>query len=360
MDDQLTSLFKLVKKDIGKDEHGNEKVFKGDDLSMGSVVKYGVPSGIPEMDIFLGCRGGYPAGKIVEFYGKPMCGKTTAALQAAAEWQKRGGGVAFIDTEQSFDPVRATQLGVNAAEVLKTEARTVEDIFTQIKKILDSLGTDEKGFDKPFLIIVDSVNGVPVARDAAGDLEKHEQVGAEAKMIKRGCRQVNSILDTIKAQPTIIFINHAVTKIGVSFGKQTDSGGGLGIKFYSSVRVEFAGTGWEKDKDGARTGQKINVEIVKLKGGQIEYPKFKATLLNKSGFDKRGSLLSAMLVTSFAHRSKGSQINTILGDTAYEVQIKSSEWNDWLVEQGGYDVVYDRWRKWCVSRKILRLWGQTA
>ena len=356
MNDQIASLFKLVKKSIGDDENGHGKVFKGDDLSMGSVVKYGVPSGIPEMDLFLGQKGGFPAGKIIEFYGKPMCGKTTAALQAAGEWQKRGGAAMFIDTEQSFDPLRTRQLGCNPEEVIKVEARTVEEIFTAI---LDTIKSLNKSYDKPLLIIVDSVNGVPTIADAKGDLEKEARVGHEAKMIKRGCRQVNSILDTIDCKPTIIFINHAVTKIGgPAFSKQTDSGGGLGIKFYASVRIEFAHVGYNKDKtSGARLSQKVNVEIVKLKGGQIEFPQFQIALLNKSGFDKRGSLMTAMVASGFAKRPKGAQITTLLPDTAYEIALKSSEWSDWLESQGGYDTVYGKWRAWAVKQKVLFPWG---
>jgi protein RecA len=359
IDEQTAALFKLLKKNIGPDEDGHDRVFKGDDLSMGSVVKYGVPSGIPELDVFLGQKGGYPAGKIIEFYGKPMCGKTTAALQAAAEWQKRGGVVMFIDTEHSFDPTRARQLGCNPEAIIKVEARTIEEIFTHIKETIGTLGED---YDKPFLIIVDSVNGVPTLSDAKGDLEKHERVGHEAKMIKRGCKQVNSILDKIKCQPSIIFINHAVTKIGVSFGKQTDSGGGLGIKFYSFVRLEFAGIGWDTmqsgAKKGARIGQKVQVEIVKLKGGIVEWPKFQIVLRNKDGFDKRNSLLTAMVSTGFAKRPKGSQVITILPDSeSLKTQVKTTEWLDWLNNNGGYDAVYMKWRQWAIERKIIQPWG---
>jgi protein RecA len=363
IDEQTASLFKALKKNIGSDKEGHDKTFRGDDLSMGSVVKYGVPSGIPEMDLYLGQRGGYPGGKIIEFYGKPMCGKTTAALQAAAEWQKRGGGAMFIDTEMSFDPERALQLGVNTASLTVVAARTIEEIFTTIKDGLKTL-KDSK-YDKPFLFIVDSVNGAPTQPDVDGDLEKHERVGFEAKMIKRGLKQINPMLDQVGCNPSIIFINHAVTKISaMAFGKKTDSGGGLGIKFYSTVRVEFTGIGTEKmtvgpDK-GAKTGQKISVEIVKLKGGSLKYAKFNIVLQNDDGFDKRFSLRSAMVATNFASLPKGSQVITILPGSAMEVQVKTTEWNDWLRDMGGYDKVYLQWRKWAIDQKVLKPWGRTA
>ncbi len=363
IDADTADLFKALKKNIGPDRDGQDRVFHGDDLSMGSVVKYGIPSGIPEMDLYLGQRGGYPAGKIVEFYGKPMCGKTTAALQAAAEWQKRSGGVMFIDTEMSYDPERARQLGVNTRNLSVVAARTIEEIFTIIKHGLKTL-KDTK-YEKPFLFIVDSVNGAPTQPDVDGDLEKHERVGFEAKMIKRGLKQVNPMLDKVPCQPSIIFINHAVTKISaMSFGKKTDSGGGLGIKFYSTVRVEFTGIGTERmtvgpDK-GAKTGQKIAIEIVKLKSGMLKYPKFNIVLQNEDGFDKRFSLRVAMIASQFAKLPKSAQVITILPGTAHETQVKTTEWNDWLRDEGGYDAVYLKWRAWAIEHKFLLPWGGVA
>jgi recombination protein RecA len=352
MDDTTAKLFGLLKKEIGED-----RVYHGDDLSMGSVAKYGVPTGIPELDLYLGEKGGYPAGKIIEFYGKPMCGKTTAALQAAAEWQKRGGVVTFIDTEQSYDIRRARELGCNTKEIIKVDARTIEEVFESIKSTLVTL--KDTNFDKPFLFIVDSVNGVPTQADADGDLEGHAQVGFEAKQIKRGCRQINPVLDTVPCQPSIIFINHAVTQIGKMFGKQTESGGGLGIKFYSSVRLEFAPVSFVTDtKTKARTGQKIAVEIRKLKGAPVAYPKLQVTLNNADGFDKRFSLQVAMVATGFAKRPKGSSVVTVLPDTEHETQVKTTEWADWINNQeGGYDRVYLNWRNWAKTQGILNPWG---
>jgi len=73
----------------------------------GAIMKLGeqvdrkvsvVPSGSLALDIALGV-GGYPRGRIVEIYGPESSGKTTVALHAIAEVQKRGGQAAFIDAE---------------------------------------------------------------------------------------------------------------------------------------------------------------------------------------------------------------------------------------------------------------------
>ena len=94
----------------------------------GSVMKLGkndrsmdvetVSSGSLGLDIALGV-GGLPKGRIVEIYGPESSGKTTLALHAVAEAQKKGGICAFIDAEHALDPVYARKLGVNVDDLLK-------------------------------------------------------------------------------------------------------------------------------------------------------------------------------------------------------------------------------------------------
>lgn len=64
------------------------------------------PSGCLTLDRALG--GGYPKGRIIEVYGPEASGKTTLALHAIAEVQKRGGTACFIDAEHAFDAAYAS------------------------------------------------------------------------------------------------------------------------------------------------------------------------------------------------------------------------------------------------------------
>jgi RecA/RadA recombinase len=359
MDEKFKKLFDLTKKNDAL------TVFAGDDLSMGSVAPYGISTGIAELDLYLGAKAGLPASKVIEFFGKQMCGKTTAALQAAAEWQKRGGLVIFIDTEKSFDPKRARELGCVPEDIFKHEADTIEEIFKVMIHYFGDIDVETKkkskkgtldGADFPVLVIVDSVTGVPTIADAQGDIDASDRPGFEAKQIKRGLKKVNPILSQLTCKPTIIFINHAIAKIG-AFGKKTDSGGGMGIKFYSTVRVEFTAISAIKNKTtGERLGQKIKVFIEKLKGGHLTAPDMTLDLTNDLGFDRYESLKLAMISTGFAARPAGAQVVTILPGTPHELQFKQTDFRKW-VEETSYDEVYNKWRKWCVKEGYLQPWG---
>jgi len=349
IDPEIAELFNALKKD--KDIAG--LVWKGDDLSMDSIPPFGIPTGIPELDLYLGKRGGYPVAKIIEFYGFQMCGKTTAAYQAAAEWQKRNGIVFFIDTEKSFDPKRAAQLGCSSENIIVMEANTIEQVFSHIiDKILEP--GKKAGLTRPVLIIVDSVNGVPTARDAEEAIDKNDQVGFEARQIKRGCRKINPILSDYEFNPTIIFINHAYAKIGGYGG--AESGGGHGIKFYATVRVCFTHISAVREKE-ERVGQKIAVQITKLKGGALDHDKLQLQLDNEAGFNKYLSLRDAMTATEYAYRAKSSQVLTMFYNTENAVDIKNADFKEWVEESGGYDAVYLNFRNWCIRSGFIEPWG---
>lgn len=351
IDPKVAELFNLLK----KDKDLGDQVFLGDDITMDSVAPYGVSTGIPLLDLYLGGKGGLPAGKIVEFYGFERCGKTTAALQTAAEWQKKNGQVFFIDTEKSFDANRARQLGVDPSTVVVQAADTVEQIFAHIINNLEML--KKANFTNPVLMIVDSVNGVPTASDVKGNIDDNDRVGFEAKQIKRGCRKINPILSDYECHPTIIFINHAVTKISAYGG--ADSGGGHGIKFYATVRVQFTHIANVRDGD-ERKGQKIKLQIVKLKGSGLFQDRLDAVLDNLKGFDKYDSLREAMHVTEFAYRPKSSQTLTLFYKQENQVEIRNVDFEKWCEEQGGYDAVYNTFRKWAIKNGYLTPWGASG
>ena len=362
MEEKFKKIFDLASK---RDEF---RIYEGDDLSMGSVPPYGISSGLPELDLYLGRKGGLPAAKIIEYWGPTASGKTTAALHAAAEWQKKGGLVIFIDAEQGLSPERFRNIGGKPENVVVHNTLTIEEIFDVLLMYTGEVDVETRkksqiglleDFDVPVLFIVDSVTSVSVLADMKNKMADEIRVGQEARQIKRGLRRINPVLSSLKCKPSIIFITHAVAKIGGGFGKKSDSGGGSGIKFYSSVRVQFTAIQQTRDpKTKERTGMRTAVEVCKLKGGHLEYDKFNLDLTNEMGFDHFESMKGAMLATNFAKRPTTQSI-MFLPSTKLEVQIKSTEFREYVEANGGYDEVYGNWKRWCIRNGYMSLWGGT-
>lgn len=214
-----------------------------------------VNSGSISIDLALG--GGWPKGRVVEIYGPESSGKTTLCLHAAAEFQKTGGTVAFVDAEHALDPSYAEKVGVNVDDLLLSQPDSGEQALEIVEALVRSGGVD--------LIIVDSVAALTPRAEIEGAMGD-AQMGLHARLMSQALRKLTGV--TSKTNTTIIFINQIRMKIGIMFGNPETTTGGNALKFYSSLRVEVrkggkieSGTGDEKE---AR-GNVMRVKVVKNK-----------------------------------------------------------------------------------------------
>lgn len=271
-----------------------EEAKNGTDLTLKSNIPFGIPSFIPQLDLSLG-KAGYPAGRIIELFGKPATGKTTAAYHALASTQRSGGSGAcmFIDTEYTYDPARASQCGVDPENLVVVTASTIEEIFGHIDSFLDWLVKNE--WNHPSAFAVDSVTAVQSQSEVDKDFSDRATVGADARAIRSGLRYLNSRIADTKTLG--IFVNHSTAKIGTFGGKDSDSAGGNALKFFSSARVSFAFVNniYEGDKEErVRRGQVVSVGIEKNKLYSTGRPSFKLEL-TENGFDLYEGLFEACL-----------------------------------------------------------------
>ena len=101
---------------------------KGSIMKLGSRPVVDVPvisTSSLALDKALGI-GGLPRGRVIEIYGPEASGKTTLALHAVAEAQKKDGIAAFIDAEHALDTAYAKKLGVNCDDLLVAQPDTGE------------------------------------------------------------------------------------------------------------------------------------------------------------------------------------------------------------------------------------------
>jgi len=227
----------------------------------GAVMKLGertniavdvIPSGSLMLDVALGV-GGYPRGRVIEIYGPESSGKTTFALTAIAETQKRGGRAAFIDAEHAIDPVYAQRLGVDVDELILAQPDSGEQALEIADMLVKSQAID--------LVVVDSVAALVPQAELDGEMGD-AQVGMQARLMSKALRKITGSLN--KASCSIIFINQLREKVGIVYGNPETTPGGRALKFYSSVRLEVRRG--EAIKNGTELiGNAVNIKVVKNK-----------------------------------------------------------------------------------------------
>lgn len=234
-----------------------EKQFgKGSIMRMGEgSISHDVESvstGSLGLDIALGI-GGFPRGRVVEIYGPESSGKTTLALQVAAEIQKAGGTAAFVDAEHAMDPKYAEKLGVKIEDLLISQPDTGEQALEITDMLVRSSAVD--------LVIIDSVAALTPKAEIEGDMgDSH--MGLQARLMSQALRKLTGNIK--RSNTLVIFINQIRMKIGVMFGNPETTTGGNALKFYASVRIDIRRIGAIK-KGEEVVGNETRVKVVKNK-----------------------------------------------------------------------------------------------
>ena len=212
----------------------------------------GVSTGSLSLDMALG-GSGLPCGRIIEVYGPESSGKTTLALHAVAQAQKKGGIAAIVDAEHAFDPTWAKKLGVSLDTLLVSQPSSGEEAMQIVEMLVKSNAVD--------VIIVDSVAALVPKKELEGEIgDSH--VGLQARLMSQSMRKLTGAI--ARSKTCTIFINQIREKIGVMFGSPETTPGGRALKFYSSVRIDVRRIGALKDGD-IQVGQRVKAKIVKNK-----------------------------------------------------------------------------------------------
>ncbi|HPE87879.1 MAG TPA: recombinase RecA [Spirochaetia bacterium] len=248
-----------------------------------------IPSGSILLDEALGV-GGYPRGRIIEIYGPESSGKTTLALHAIAEAQKKGGIAAFIDAEHALDPVYAKNLGVNTDDLWVSQPDNGEQALEIAESLVRSGAVD--------IVVVDSVAALTPQAEIEGDMgDAH--MGLQARLMSQALRKLTGTLS--KSKTILIFINQIRMKIGVMFGNPETTTGGNALKFYSSIRVEVRRIETIDGSNDEAVGNKVRVKIVKNKVAP-PFRRVELDIMFGKGISSIASLLDGAVKTGVADK----------------------------------------------------------
>lgn len=264
----------------------------------GSIMKLGensslkietISTGCLDLDIALGV-GGVPKGRIIEIYGPESSGKTTVALHIAAEAQKIGGAVAFIDAEHALDPSYARRLGVDTENLIISQPDTGEQGLEIAEALVRSGAID--------VIVVDSVAALVPRAEIEGEMgDSH--VGLQARLMSQALRKLTGTIQ--KTGCVAIFINQLREKVGVMFGNPETTTGGRALKFYSSVRLDIRRIDSIKQGESV-VGNRTRVKVIKNKVA----PPFKQAefdIMYNEGISRTGNIVDVGVKEGMVQKS---------------------------------------------------------
>lgn len=273
-----------------------DKIEKG--YGKGTIMKLGdqavvdisvIDSGSISINLALGV-GGYPRGRVIEIFGPEASGKTTLALHAMAEAQKKGGIAAFIDAEHAFDRFYAEKLGVDIENLLISQPDNGEQALEITDHLIRSGAID--------IIVIDSVAALTPKAEIEGEMGD-SKMGLQARLMSQALRKLTANIS--KTNTCCVFINQLREKIGVMFGNPETTTGGNALKFYATIRVDIRKVSQLKEGEEV-TGNRTKVKIVKNKVAP-PFKKAEFDIIYGEGISRTGELVDLAVELNLVKKS---------------------------------------------------------
>jgi len=286
MDEKQKSIDEAMKQ-INK-EYGANTIIKMDGTERFNIEA--ISTGCYSLDYVFGC-GGIPKSRLIEIYGQPATGKSVLAMFIAAQAQKQGLKVVWVDAECSFNTKFASDIGMDINKLIVCQPITGESALSIVDKMASTHSID--------IIVIDSVAALVPKKELEGELIE-PGMALQARMMSKALRVITGNVSRTKT--AVIFINQLREKIGIYWGPKETTPGGKALSFYSSTRIEVKKGKNITNENNEVIGNKIRVKAVKNKCG-IPWREVELELIFSKGINLSSALLEAALLRDVIKKS---------------------------------------------------------
>ncbi|MEK9768541.1 MAG: hypothetical protein VW683_06430 [Betaproteobacteria bacterium] len=234
-------------------------------------VKEWIPTGSRWLDSII-CRGqlaGIPVGKFTEIAGLEATGKSFMAAQIAANAQKMGMNVVYMDSESAIDPGFLERTGCDLENLIYVQAQNVEHVLETVETVLDS------GAERT-LFIWDSLALTPTVSDVEGDFNPNSTMAVKARVLSKGMSKLT--VPIANTQSAFLVLNQLKTNIPqgpnariIAMTTPYITPGGKSMHYVYSLRIWLTGrkakAAFIVDDSGFRIGSEVKVKLEKSRFG---------------------------------------------------------------------------------------------
>lgn len=275
-----------------------------------------VRTGIHAIDLALG--GGLPRSRIIETFGADFTGKTLLGATAMKAFQAIGGACMFANAEAGGAAESLVTLGVDIERIRYEEPETVEQFRDQTQDFIESVRAIDKKV--PIFILLDSVANLTAENQWEEDKELGEvpkdngQPGVRALAFSKFFADFAVYFK--RNDVTMVCNNQLRDKIGVMWGKKTDSPGGHALKHIASVRIEL-GRGKKIESSSKEYLGSVCYFKTEKNRFAVPYRKAELKIVPGKGFDPYAGLLEMLLAAKRIKIDKAGKF--MVGEKEYVV-----------------------------------------
>jgi RecA/RadA recombinase len=213
--------------------------------------------------------GGIPIGRMIMLQALEGVGKSSLMVQLAADVQKLGYPIIYLDTESAMSTQRFSQLGLDISnkQVIYLQPSSLQQVFNLIQDVIKTK-VAKAGVESPAFIIWDSIAATPAEEELKMDEVTGVEVGIRARILSQGLRVITNLL--ARSNVSLLTVNQYRMKMATGpmqswGGPSYTTPGGLAPRFNAYQIIELKDSTKFNDEEEDALGKLVKFKAIKNK-----------------------------------------------------------------------------------------------